>query len=108
MGLSKDEWDVALKRLREAAGKVRADCQVLLTKHVGGEAGGRDVASEKEKECSGKVLVRQHPATVEEVIETRIAVVGNVDAGKYHAGCPCERRIWMMGRGKATSQPLSA
>merc|ERR1712093_903286 len=73
MALTKDEWDVAMKRLREAAKKVRSDCQVLLTKHVG---------SEKEKECSGKILVRQHPATVEEVVETRIAVVGNVDAGK--------------------------
>jgi GTPase len=82
MGLSKDEWDVALKRLREAATKVRADCQVLLTKHVGGEEEAESAASEKEKDCSGKVLVRQHPATVEDVIETRIAVVGNVDAGK--------------------------
>ncbi|KAE9373581.1 GTP-binding protein-like protein 1 [Stipitochalara longipes BDJ] len=82
MGLSKDEWDVALKRLNEAARKVRADCQLLLTKHVGGEQEAESAAAEKEKECSGKVLVRQHPATVEEVIETRIAVVGNVDAGK--------------------------
>jgi GTPase len=82
MGLSKDEWDVALKRLKEAARKARADCQVLLTKHVGGEEEAESAAAEKEKECSGKVLVRQHPATVEEVIETRIAVVGNVDAGK--------------------------
>lgn len=82
MGLSKDEWDMALKRLKEAARKVRADCQVLLTKHVGGEEEAESAAAEKEKECSGKVLVRQHPATVEEVIETRIAVVGNVDAGK--------------------------
>jgi GTP-binding protein 1 len=82
MGLTKDEWDVALKRLKEAARKVRADCQVLLTKHVGGEEEAESAAAEKEKECSGKILVRQHPATVEEVIETRIAVVGNVDAGK--------------------------
>ena len=82
MGLSKDEWDVSLKRLIEAARKVRADCQVLLTKHVGGEQEAESAAAEKEKDCSGKILVRQHPATVEEVIETRIAVVGNVDAGK--------------------------
>jgi GTPase len=82
MGLSKDEWDIALKRLKEAARKVRADCQVLLTKHVGGEEEAESAANEKEKDCSGKVLVRQHPATVEDVIETRIAVVGNVDAGK--------------------------
>lgn len=82
MGLTKDEWDISFKRLQEAAKKVRADCQLLLTKHVGGEQEAESAASEKEKDCSGKILVRQHPATVEEVIETRIAVVGNVDAGK--------------------------
>ncbi|KAE8444932.1 hypothetical protein EG329_014059 [Mollisiaceae sp. DMI_Dod_QoI] len=82
MALTKDEWDVCTKRLQEAAKKVRADCQVLLTKHVGGEEEAESAAKEKEKECSGKILIRQHPATVEDVIETRIAVVGNVDAGK--------------------------
>ncbi|KAG4442204.1 hypothetical protein IFR05_002314 [Cadophora sp. M221] len=82
MALTKNEWDVAIKRLREAAKKVRSDCQVLLTKHVGGEEEAESAANEKDKECSGKILVRQHPATVEEVVETRIAVVGNVDAGK--------------------------
>ena len=82
MNLSKDEWNLALKRLREAATKNRSDCQVLLTKHVGGEVEAESSVNEKETDCSGKILVRQHPATVEEVIETRIAVVGNVDAGK--------------------------
>lgn len=82
MALTKDEWDVAMKRLREAATKVRADCQTLLTKHVGGEEEAPSAAAEKIVECSGKILIRQHPATVEDVIETRIAVVGNVDAGK--------------------------
>ncbi|KAK2627356.1 hypothetical protein QTJ16_003322 [Diplocarpon rosae] len=82
MALDKDEWEIGIKRFREAAKKVRADCQILLTKNVGGEEEAESAASEKDKDCSGKVLVRQHPATVEEVIETRIAVVGNVDAGK--------------------------
>ncbi|KAA8568889.1 hypothetical protein MFRU_017g00760 [Monilinia fructicola] len=81
MGLKKEEWDVALKRLKEAAAKCNSDCQVLLTKGVGGEVEGGSGDS-KEKDCTGKVLIRQHPASVEEVIETRIAVVGNVDAGK--------------------------
>lgn len=82
MALTKEEWDIAMSRLREAAGKVRSDCQILLTKHVGGEAEADSAANEKQKDCSGKILIRQHPETVEEVIETRIAVVGNVDAGK--------------------------
>jgi GTPase len=80
MNLTKDEWHTALKRLNEAAAKESADCQILLTKNVGGDV---DVEpTEKDKECSGKILIRQNPKTVEDVIETRIAVVGNVDAGK--------------------------
>ncbi|TVY29387.1 GTP-binding protein [Lachnellula hyalina] len=82
MALTKDEWDVAIKRLNEAARNCRADCQMLLTKHVGGDAEAESAASEKETDCSGKIMIRQHPATVEGAIETRIAVVGNVDAGK--------------------------
>ncbi|RDL39773.1 p-loop containing nucleoside triphosphate hydrolase [Venustampulla echinocandica] len=82
MQLSKEEWEVAMNRLNQAAKRIRADCQVLLTKNVGGEAEAESAASGKEMACSGKILIRQHPATVEDVIETRIAVVGNVDAGK--------------------------
>lgn len=117
MSLTLLEWDAAMARLVEAAKKVRSDCQVLLTKNVGGEVEAESMIEsdeeaaaeedekkgkektqkgkekgkekkEKEKDkdkdpsCSGKILIRQHPASVEEVIETRIAVVGNVDAGK--------------------------
>ena len=82
MGLSKNEWDAGMKRLVEAAKKRRADCQILLTTGVGGVAEGETAPEKDDAGCSGKILIRQHPATVEEVIETRIAVVGNVDAGK--------------------------
>ncbi|KAK4198072.1 P-loop containing nucleoside triphosphate hydrolase protein [Triangularia verruculosa] len=77
--LTRDEWGIAYKRLTEAAKKLGAECQLLLTKNVGGELDG---APTKDNDCSGKVMIRQAPSTVEEVIETRIAVVGNVDAGK--------------------------
>lgn len=81
MNLKQPEWDRALARLQEAATKIRCDCTVLLTRNVHGpeEATSKN---EKEKGCTGKILVRQQPATPEDVIETRIAVVGNVDAGK--------------------------
>lgn len=82
MHLNKADWDKAWDRLQGAARKVHADCQLLLTKNVGGDAEGQAAANDKDKDCSGKVLIRQNPATVESVIETRIAVVGNVDAGK--------------------------
>ncbi|KFY19020.1 hypothetical protein V491_04624 [Pseudogymnoascus sp. VKM F-3775] len=55
MNLTKAEWEGALARLREAASGERAECQVLLTKNVGGEAEAETV-DDKEKESSGKVL----------------------------------------------------
>ena len=81
MDFDKPQWDVALDRLRQAASAVNAACRVLLTYNVGGpeEAENRN---ERIKCACGKVLIRQTPATVEDVIETRVAVVGNVDAGK--------------------------
>jgi len=79
MKLTKEEWGVAFARLNEAAKKLEADCRLLLTKNVGGELDGTPT---KDKDCSGKVMIRRAPRTVEAVIETRIAVVGNVDAGK--------------------------
>ncbi|KAI1273623.1 P-loop containing nucleoside triphosphate hydrolase protein [Xylaria sp. FL0933] len=88
MRLTRDEWDGALARLKEAAAQQHADCAVLLTKNVGGDmeaestAAGSSGGKDKVKDCTGKILVRQTPTTVEGVIETRIAVVGNVDAGK--------------------------
>ncbi|KAL5594564.1 hypothetical protein BROUX41_001488 [Berkeleyomyces rouxiae] len=83
MGLTLEQWNIAYGQLGEAAAANKAQCQLLLTKHVGG-----DVEAESTKnapigsDCSGKLLIRRNPQTVDEVIETRFSVVGNVDAGK--------------------------
>lgn len=80
MRLTRAEWDVALARLKEAAKKERADCNVLLTRNVGGEVEAASTAAgnaSKDKDCTGKILIRRLPTSVGEVIETRIAVVGN-------------------------------
>lgn len=81
MSFDKIQWVLALDTLRRASKILRADCRVLMTRNVGGD---EDVAvlNEKDTSCTGKVLIRQNPETPEDVIETRIAVVGNVDAGK--------------------------
>ena len=81
MGFSREQWDLALARVTEAAGTLKADVRILLTYNVGGPEEG-ETSNPKDKSCHGKLLIRQAPATPEEVIETRIAVVGNVDAGK--------------------------
>ncbi|EEA26120.1 hypothetical protein TMatcc_005628 [Talaromyces marneffei ATCC 18224] len=81
MNLERAQWDTALGRLQEAANAIPAQCRVLLTYNVGG-AEEAQTRIERMKGCCGKVLIRQIPDRAEEVIETRIAVVGNVDAGK--------------------------
>lgn len=80
LGFGKTDWDSAFARLTAAAKRIKADCQILLTRNVGGTT---DVeGTGKGTDCTGKVMVRSQPQKVEDVIETRIAVVGNVDAGK--------------------------
>ena len=76
MKFTKEQWDVSLDRISRAAGTLKADVRILMTRNVGvaEEVGG---LSEKGKACTGKLMIRQAPETVEDVIETRIAVVGN-------------------------------
>ena len=76
MGFSKEQWDFALDRIRRAAKILQAECQILMTRNVGGLEEAETV-NEKEKSVTGKIMIRQEPETPEDVIETRIAVVGN-------------------------------
>ena len=82
MGLNKSQWDTSLARLEETANKCNADIRILMTRNVSGDTAPDVPASKDDSGCSGKVLIRARPASVSNVIETRIAVVGNVDAGK--------------------------
>jgi GTPase len=81
MDFTKEQWDISLKRVTEAGATIKATVNTLLTFNVGGDKESQ-TANAKDTSCHGKLLIRQAPATAEEVIETRIAVVGNVDAGK--------------------------
>jgi GTPase len=81
MAFTREQWDLGLSRLKEAAASLKSDVRVLLTYNVAGPEEA-ETKNAKDKACHGKLLIRQTPETPEEVIETRIAVVGNVDAGK--------------------------
>jgi GTPase len=78
MGFSKENWDFALERIGTVCEQLKADYKILMTRNVGGdgdiEVGPRDA---KETGVSGKMILRQRPESVDNVIETRIAVVGN-------------------------------
>jgi GTPase len=79
MNLQLDEWNRAYDRLVEAAKKVQGSSQLLITHNVGGdkELATAPAKAAKAKGCNGKVLLRKIPSRIEDVIETRIAVVGN-------------------------------
>ncbi|KAF7181623.1 hypothetical protein CNMCM7691_000920 [Aspergillus felis] len=81
MGFDLGQWNTALQRLREAADSLPAHCRILLTHNVGGPEESK-TQNDRIKGTWGKVLIRQPADTVEEMAEIRIAVVGNVDAGK--------------------------
>ena len=85
MGFSKEHWDVALDRIRRAADMLRADCCILMTRNVGGDEEVGPL-NEKDKGSTGKIMIRQKPETAEDVIETRIAVVGNGKCRVYLSG----------------------
>lgn len=107
MGFSKDDWAFALERIGVVCEQIKADYKILMTKNVGGDV---DVGpgDGKEMGASGKIILRKRPESVDDVIETRIAVVGNGKSvailvcfrtdqssrcgQKYHARCASQRR----------------
>ena len=78
MGFTRSEWQTAWERLQSAARPLSAHCKILITRNVGGEEEVEPHAgTDKDKSATAKVMIRREPETVEDVIETRIAVVGN-------------------------------
>lgn len=82
MNFTKADFQYALARVAEAAKTLKADARVLLTSNVSEGPEESTIKTPKDTTSHGKLLIRQSPSTPEDVIETRIAVVGNVDAGK--------------------------
>nr|OQO17243.1 hypothetical protein B0A51_14294 [Rachicladosporium sp. CCFEE 5018] len=80
--LSEAEWDAALARIRTLLEVLKADWKILMTKNVPGSTVDVGNETKREKGCVGKVMIRRRPKDLDDTIETRIAVVGNVDAGK--------------------------
>jgi GTPase len=80
--LSQAEWEAALARLQGVLKTLEADWKILMTKNVPDSP--VDVGNENKREpgCVGKMMIRRQPKSIDDTIETRVAVVGNVDAGK--------------------------
>lgn len=80
LGFSNEEWDNALQRMGSVCAEIKADYKILMTRNVGGDV-EVGAANAKDKSASGKLLLRRRPESVNDVIETRIAVVGNGESG---------------------------
>lgn len=105
MGFASKEWDFALERLITSAGHVGADCRLLMTRNIEGsevEVGPREEG--KDTSCSGKLMVRRRPKTVDDVIETRIAVVGNGTFDRLLS--KRESRVYSMAYGESICREL--
>lgn len=76
MKFTKDQWEHALDRVRTVASILDADCRILLTRNVGGEVEAGPL-SEKDASATGKIMIRRRSKGDGDVIETRIAVIGN-------------------------------
>lgn len=71
----KAEYEKAMERVRDVAREMEAGVTVLMTRGTGEES---DVEEQGQIEgVSAKVLVRRRPKSMEELLEIRVAVVGN-------------------------------
>ncbi|OZJ05298.1 hypothetical protein BZG36_01945 [Bifiguratus adelaidae] len=117
MGLSREELDQALATIGQVAQKLDAAYSIIYQKDtpasksiaaVAGESGKRDSVKTKLNanghDTTGHVayiMIRQHPASVDKLLEIRVAVVGNVDAGKSTLLGVLTKNVLDDGRGKA-------
>lgn len=85
MKLTKAEYELALKSVREIAQQLNAGVTILMTKNTGEET---DVATPGSTDASAKVLIRPKPNSIDELLEIRVAVVGNgMDTGTQDLNC---------------------
>ncbi|KAI9030371.1 GTP binding protein [Hyaloraphidium curvatum] len=105
MRLTEAEFDTILGNVHAASDAINCDATVL---HKRGfpEADGQPAAPAPGKQQASKgrsahLLVRQRPGNMEDVLEIRIAVVGNVDAGKSTLLGVLTKDVLDDGRGKA-------
>ena len=92
--LTASELNTALDRLKQACTALRAELNELYR-------------VENEGKIYGCWQARLHPAGVEEIMEVRVAVVGNVDAGKSTTLGVLTRGGLDDGRGKVRGEKVS-
>ena len=83
MNLSISEYGMAYTRIARICKDLDAELRILMTRNVpDSQWDVPHTSGVRDHSCASKILIRRNPRSIDDVIETRIAVVGNVDAGK--------------------------
>ncbi|KAJ3207957.1 GTP-binding protein 1 [Dinochytrium kinnereticum] len=110
MNLTEEDYKAALATLEIVSGKLKSDVTTLherrtLVLSTSSQNDAEEVPTSGSQAQSpfwfSHVLVRQRPGQVEDLLELRIAVVGNVDAGKSTLLGVLTKDVLDDGRGKA-------
>ncbi|KAJ3148110.1 Short integuments 2, mitochondrial [Geranomyces variabilis] len=106
MDLTPTDLAICVATLTRAANDINADVTVLnehaVTKgHPLSATESSDEASTASSFVRAHILVRRRPGKVEDLLELRISVVGNVDAGKSTLLGVLTKNVLDDGRGKA-------
>ncbi|KAK3828424.1 MAG: GTP binding protein [Benniella sp.] len=118
MNLTDAEYQTALATVRTAASAVGAEVAVILEKDSTGSTGSSIPADDKGENTtipestatstvdggtfkSSYVMIRKTPKSAEDLLEVRVAVVGNVDAGKSTLLGVLTKGVLDDGRGRA-------
>ncbi|OLL23103.1 GTP-binding protein 1 [Neolecta irregularis DAH-3] len=96
MNLTKDEYQRAFETLQEISASIEAKCVELSIMGL-----ARGEASCNDKGVRAKIMIRKIAKAAEEILEIRVAVVGNVDSGKSTTLGVLTKNSLDDGRGKA-------
>ncbi|GJJ75822.1 hypothetical protein EMPS_08180 [Entomortierella parvispora] len=115
MNLTETEYQTALATVRTAAAAVGAEVAIMFEKNLGPTEKTSSTSTETatvaltpaapavegETFKTAYLMIRKTPKSVEELLELRVAVVGNVDAGKSTLLGVLTKGVLDDGRGKA-------
>lgn len=83
MGFTKEEYDTAFANLISLLGNLNAQCAILQGTNVE----GFEESTTDDKGVRSKLMIRQVPKSMEDLLEIRVAVVGN--GGCHLRTCNC-------------------
>ncbi|TPX55681.1 hypothetical protein PhCBS80983_g05110 [Powellomyces hirtus] len=106
MNLEAEDLNTCVETIEAAADKLGADVTILNQTNSLGSAStitaeGTDDALSASKFVYAHLLIRKRPGKVEDMMELRICVVGNVDAGKSTLLGVLTKNVLDDGRGRA-------